>query len=182
MDVKTLLTIIHLLGLAVGAGGAFMTDRLMLVMLRDHKMSKDEFTVLHRAGNFVIGGLSVLFLSGVGLFLTDIARYLASDKFIAKMIIVAVLIVNGFVLHKAVMPLIKRKLSKNLAKDKEFVGALPKLVAVGAVSICSWIFALVLGSLSSVPVGFEIVLLIYVAAIVVTWTIGLAIARKWFTK
>jgi hypothetical protein len=180
MDIKLTITIIHLLGLTIGAGGTFMTDRLMLTMLRDGVMSKDEFAILTRAGHFVIGGLTVLFLSGIGLFFTDMTGYLASDKFIAKMIIVAILTANGYILHRIVMPFIKKRLSKSIWKDASVVRALPGLVAVGAVSFCSWIYALVLGSIPSLSVGFEAVLLVYVASIACMWTIGWLMARKRF--
>lgn len=181
MDVKITLVTIHLFGLAVGAGGAFMTDWLMLAMLRDGKMTKSEFDLLHRAGRFVIGGLAVLLLSGIGLFLTDTFRYMASDKFIAKMIIVIVLTINGIILHKVIMPFMKRKLSRSIWKDTEVMRFLPGFIAVGTVSFCSWVFALTLGSLSSVPFEFETILLLYTLVIVCFWSLGLLMARRWFT-
>lgn len=172
MDPKTLFTIIHLFGVALGAGGAFMTDSVLLTAVKDHKLTKDEYAIIKKAGMVVMLGLALLILSGIGLYMQDPAYYMSSSKFISKMIIVLILSVNGIVLHKAVLPYLKKNLGVHLLHDKEFSLYIPLLIFLGAVSFTSWFFALVLGALRSINYAVIDVLLIYVSAVVLVSLIG----------
>ena len=182
MDQHTLFLILHLFGVAIGAGGAFMTDSTVVTALRDNMFTKNEFAILHRAGLIVFFGLALLIVSGIGLFLDDPERYIASSKFIAKMIIVGVLTVNGFILHGAVLPLLEKHLQTHLLKNKEFRKHIPAVLAVGAVSSTSWAFAIVLGALRSIPITVVQMLLVWVVATFLAYTVGFVVYRVRYSR
>lgn len=47
---------IHLFGVVLGAGGAFISDGIFFTSLKDKIISKDEFRIIKTASNFIWGG------------------------------------------------------------------------------------------------------------------------------
>lgn len=89
----------HIGGL-VGAGGcAVMTDRATILAYRrsDGERSR-HLEAIGNAHRIVIGGLTVVALSGILLLLADLDAYLHSTAFWVKMAGVAALVINGGVL------------------------------------------------------------------------------------
>ncbi|MDA0207980.1 MAG: hypothetical protein O3B64_01035 [bacterium] len=164
--------IFHLLGVALGVGGAYTSDVIILTALRDHRLSKNEYVILHRAGYVVIFGLFLLIASGVGLFLSDPQGYLASTKFLTKMIIVGIVTVNGCLLHLYSLPLLKRHLNKHLLKEKTFQKDIPYIILLASISVTSWTSALILGALPRIPISIESAILIYLGTILAGFIIG----------
>lgn len=152
---KTLFTVVHILGAVIGAGGALYSDVIFFRSLADKKIDTKELSFLKTLSTFVWLGLILLIISGVGLFMLDPVKYMASTKFISKMSIVAILFINGLLFHAFHIPFIGRRarLREELFTNTPGLeGA--RLVLSGIVSITSWFFALILGSLRSVP--FEV--------------------------
>ena len=85
LDQKTIFTIIHILGVAIGAGGAYVSDMIFMSSIRDQKISKTEMRFLTLGSIFVWAGLVTLIASGIGILLTDTEGYLSSSKFLANM-------------------------------------------------------------------------------------------------
>ena len=152
-DYKTLFIIGHIVGTALGVGGATITDTLFFKFLKDFKISGWEANVMKTLSSVIWIGLGVIFLSGLGLFLSNPAGYLASSKFITKMFVVAIITINGLVLHRYITPHLKRITFHEKHDHKK--GELHKLrklaFASGAVSISSWYIAMTLGVLRSIP-------------------------------
>lgn len=164
---KPVLTVVHVLGAVIGAGGALYSDVIFFKALKDKRVDKMELSILRTISVLVWCGLIALILSGTALFFTDPARYMASSKFVAKMAIVLVVTINGVLFHAVHIPFLKRRARMH----KELFTDAPKaedvrLVLSGIVSMVSWVFALVLGSLQSVPWTATEVLAVYVLAIV----------------
>lgn len=145
--------IIHLFGVILGAGGAFVSDGIFFTSLKDKKISKDEFRILKTASNFIWGGLFLLVVSGIGLFTQNVEALSSSVKFISKMTIVGILVLNGSVFHFIHLPFLKRhideKLGSKTAPSSEKL--VPFVLASGVISIVSWVAAVILGSLRSFP-------------------------------
>lgn len=160
------LLIIHLFGVILGAGGAFASDMMFFSSARDKMFSKTEMRFLKIGSMMVWTGLIILVLSGTGLFLQDTERYLASSKFLVKMTVVAVIFVNGIIFHLWHIPRLRRHMDHHYPSSDEFMRARPWLLASGAVSFTSWVFAFVLGSLRSIPLTYLQGVLLYVAALV----------------
>jgi hypothetical protein len=152
-DKDQLLRMSHLFGVAVGVGTATVTDILFFKFMRDSKMSKWEARIMNSLSPVVWAALAILAVSGAVMFLQDTERLLQSSKFLTKMLIVAILILNGAILNMVVGPRL-HKIS--------MPGSIRKLAfALGAVSLTSWYSAFLLGMLRNVPLGLPVLLTAY---------------------
>lgn len=162
LDAQRIFLILHLLGMAIGVGGAVVTDVFFMKFLRDFKISKLEADFLRTLSRIMWSAVVILALSGLGLFLLDVPKYSASPKFLAKMTVVLVLVINGSFLHFVVTPTL-RKLAfhpptspkadrPRMLRQRAFVA--------GAISIASWAYAFLLAMLKWTDVPY----LAYIAA------------------
>lgn len=158
---KQIFTSLHIIGAVIGAGAAFMSDATFLKSIRNRNIDKIEFSFLNLFSKFVWGGLGLIVLSGVGLFALHPDVYIASSKFLAKMSIILIIVLNGVLFHALHIPYIKKswnqKLFSFVPKGEGAVIALS-----GAVSLVSWMSALVLGSWRNVPYGYLDIMAVYV--------------------
>jgi hypothetical protein len=87
---RTLISFAHIAGLVVSGGYALSEDRAILSSARDAGR-----TVARSAHIVVIGGLGVVFASGLLLVAANLDSYLVSRVFWIKMFFVALLLANG---------------------------------------------------------------------------------------
>src|SRR3989344_6223322 len=120
MDFKLVYTIVHLIGVALGAGGAYMSDFIFMQSIKDRKITDTEYKFMSLGSRAVWTGLFLLIVSGIGLFSLDSETYLNSSKFQTKMAIVAILTLNGFYFVFAHIPLIKRHRDAHYPSSDEF--------------------------------------------------------------
>jgi uncharacterized membrane protein len=168
MEIKSIYIILHILGAVVGAGGAFYSDLIFFKSLKDKRIDTLELSFLRVMSLFVWVGLSILVISGAGLFFTNTEKYLHSTKFIAKMAIVLVIVINGMLFHIVHIPFMKRRARLKL---RLFVNTPHAedvfLVLSGIISMVSWIAVLILGSLQLLPFEVHHILGIYTALLAV---------------
>lgn len=132
----------HLLGVALGLGGATITDFTFFRALKDKKISDDELRIMHGLTYVIWVGVFLLVTSGVLLFLPSSEMLLDSAKFYGKMLAVLVVIVNGILLGAVITPKLQ-KFDFSFATTPH--KALHKLsFSLGAVSASSWYSAFVL--------------------------------------
>jgi len=160
-------TIFHLFGVAIGVGGATITDLLFFKFLKNYKISEDEASVMKTISNAIWVGLCIIILSGFALFMIKPEIFLATPKFIVKMICVSILIINGYLLNIIVQPkLIHISFGdKHKHKPGELVRLRRISFALGAISITSWYFVFVIGGLRSISTSFEVLILIYLSVV-----------------
>lgn len=178
MELKLILTILHLLGVALGAGGAYMSDLMFFSSARDSRISQTELRFLTLGSIMVWLGLSILFLSGLGLFSLDSAKYLASTKFQAKATIVFIIFLNGLVFHFSHLDRIKRHTDEHFPSSDEFMRKRPILLASGAVSFVSWTSALILGAIPGLPYSYSQIMGGYLVIIALAVSVALFVFRK----
>jgi uncharacterized membrane protein len=91
---QTVVTFAHVAGILVGGGIAIATDRTTLRVASDVDRRRHLLEVgqAHRA---VIVALSVIVVSGVMLFATDVDAHWTSPVFWTKMILIVALLLNG---------------------------------------------------------------------------------------
>ena len=167
IDLKMLYTIAHIFGAVIGAGGAYMSDMMFLSTMRDQRISPTELRFLSLGSRMVWGGLALLTLSGIGLFSTDPVGYLYSTKFIAKMSIVLIIILNGLIFYRIHHPRMERHENEHLPSSDEFRRTRVWLLISGAISVTSWSVALVLGVLRGLSFTYLQIIGVYGALLII---------------
>ncbi len=134
---ETVVMFLHL-GAIVAAGGlAFTLDRAVFRSGRaGWPLRPDLARELHQSHNAVIGGLIVVFLSGIALTASDPTTFLVSWIYWAKMVTVVLLLANGLTLKRSGERLLQ-------APDDE--AAFRKLRAAAARSAALWALAVLGG-------------------------------------
>lgn len=181
---KPILLMFHVFGLALGVGGATLTDVFFFRFIKDLRISHAESQVLQTISQAIWFGLGLLVLTGIGLYLPDSARLLASSKFVAKVAIVAVLIINGIALHYFVSPKLVRISFgiKHLHQPGELHRLRKLAYALGAISIVSWYSAFALGMVKSLPFSAPAIVGLYLLcvafAVIISQYIDLRNSKK----
>lgn len=157
------IVILHFFGVAIGLGGATIADILFFKFLKDFRISEWEASTLRTLSKVIWVALVVLVFSGISLYLPEAQELNQSSKFLVKMVIVSVIIVNGAFLNLLIAPkLVKISFGKKYDHRTGGLYHIRKLAfALGAVSFISWYSAFILGMLRSVPIDFLPLLLIY---------------------
>lgn len=155
--------IIHNIGFILGLGGATITDIFFFRFLKDQKISEEEKGTMDTLTNVIWVGLAVLIVSGLMLYLPNQARLNISAKFLLKVVVVAVVTINGLLLNLSVAPRMRSFSFDETTPARHFRRL---AFALGAISITSWYMAFFLGSLRRIHVTFEHGLLIYLGIVV----------------
>ena len=158
------IVIFHLLGVMLGLGGATIVDIFFFKFLKDFRISKWEADVMHILSQVIWFALALLALTGISLYLPEAEELNQSANFLVKMIIVAVIIINGALLNLLVAPkLVKISFSEKLEYQSRKLRHKRKIAfALGAVSIVSWYSVFILGMLiHKISLDFSSLLLIY---------------------
>ncbi|MDP3900785.1 MAG: hypothetical protein Q8Q38_00365 [bacterium] len=178
MDQHTIFTIFHILGVAVGAGGAFLSDAMFFSSVKDERISRTEMRFLFLGGKMVWIGIAILLVSGLFLVFENPQRYLASSKFLAKMTIVAVIILNGAVFHLHHIPRLYRHAGHHFPSSDEFMRKAPFLLGSGVVSVVSWVSALVLGASHKLPYGYFTIMAGYLVILALALVISQLLKKR----
>lgn len=180
---RTLLLMVHMLGLSLGLGGATITDVLFSKFLKDFRISHWETTVLRTLSQIIWIGLALLVMSGAGLYLPEMSHLHQSPKFLVKLIVVAIIIVNGAFLNLYISPkLVHMSFRHDDNLNNKKLHRTRKIAFVlGAISFTSWYAAFILGALEKVPLTFWPLLFLYftILAVVVG---GSQIAERFVSR
>ncbi len=176
MDLSLFITLFHIIGVAIGVGGATVSDVLFFRALADRKISKDELALLHTLGMMLWVGLFILIASGLGFLGLQFANtgnihYLNETWFQAKMTIIAILSTNALVMHWYIFPFMEAHTGKKL----NFTIMQPKLAlfaTTGVVSIGSCYTALVLGVTRGLDFTYGLIINLYLVLL----TFGILVA------
>ncbi len=148
MDLHTVFILGHIIGTALGLGGAVIAEVQVITALRDGKVDEGERALMHANYFLIRVGLALIIISGLALVWWHLAQgntwVTTSPKVWVKEIMTAMIIVNAVLLTKHWIPL-----------------------AVGsAISMTSWLGATVLGTWRSVPYSFTEIFIGYIVATV----------------
>lgn len=153
MDLGNIVIILHLMGMAVGFGGAVFLDVILLKFFVYEKINHDKYQIVKLASSLIVVGLMMLWVTGLILiylyFQTEDPRF-SSEKLWAKVTIVGFVSINGLIIHDYVLKIIQRNsgdylFSHGSKKDWSV------MVLVAAVSSASWLSAFILGAANSLP-------------------------------
>ncbi|MEX0933471.1 MAG: hypothetical protein WDZ74_01825 [Candidatus Paceibacterota bacterium] len=182
ITLKIVYVTLHVFGVAIGAGAAYMNDIIFMSSMKDRVLSSVEIRILSLLSKVVWFGLGLLVVSGILLFLLDPVTYSVSTKFLAKMTIVAVLLINGVVFHRAHLPLLKSIENKVLTNYSRFQKGSSLLVVSGAISIVSWSFAILFGVLRVIPYSYVTIMSVYVGVMCVAIGVALIVRKKFLAR
>lgn len=147
--IKGGIRIVHFMGLALGLGTATFLDLIIVRFMLRSKIRQAHADAFHFGTRVVTVGLLLLWVSGLGF----LAHYTAFDpeklgnpKIWAKLTIVVVLTVNAVYLHRAVLPLVDKQVSRTLFDGLSVRQCILMLMG-GTTSATSWYVPLALGSI-----------------------------------
>jgi hypothetical protein len=159
-------TYVHFIGLALGFGGALMSDAMFFSSIKDKNISLTEYQFLRLGAKIVWIGLFLLLLSGIGLVWVKPAIIFAS-KFQIKMIMISVIVLNGMVFHLKHLPFLGAQIDFPLHKTPSFLDKSLLLVMSGAISVISWFSVVLMGALRGLPYGIVTLVIAYIAILAV---------------
>lgn len=147
--IRTGLRVIHFCGLVLGVGAATLLDLIIARFILMRGISSEHVYVVEFSSKIVAIGLGLLWVSGIG-FLVHYGVFepakLQNPKIWAKIAIVAVLSVNGLLVHYFVLPRIRSQVGKRLLDGlSPSDGSL--VLLTGTVSVISWYVPLLLGAI-----------------------------------
>ena len=168
-EYRAVILILHLIAAAIGLGTATITDVFFFKFLKDFKISELEASVLNALSQVIWFALALIILTGIGLYLPASERLLDSSKFLVKMIVVAIIVVNGAFLNLLISPkLVHISFGESHEHQSGELRKLRKLAfALGAISITSWYSAFILGALHKLSFSFPELLSVYLALVAV---------------
>lgn len=178
-EYKAAFTIIHLLGVVVGMGAALVSDFLFSFYSHDKRLSPFEKNTLNLLSNIVWTGLMIITVSGIALFISDIEKYLVSTKFLVKMSILAVLVLNGYVLHRYIS---QSMIKRGFLSYHKYTGLRKLAFACGAISVISWLSVLSLGVLHRVHLSYSALMSVYGVIVAGSIIIALIVERNTFEE
>lgn len=129
----------HISGLMVGGGAAVAADRAALRARHadpdGQRRHVEQLRLVHRT---VLAALAVVVVSGVLLFAADIETFVASPVFWVKMVLVALLAVNGWVLTRTGQKLETTGVAATAGWRR--------LTTTSVLSLCLWFLIILIGA------------------------------------
>jgi hypothetical protein len=174
-NIKLPATITHVISVIFGMGSALISDILFTFYSKDKKLNETEINTLSILSKVVQFSLIFIFLSGAILFLSDINKYLESSKFLSKMTILAVLLINGYFLNNYIW--------RNLLKKDFFISNKNRTVrrfafVAGAISVVSWLSVCVLGILNSIELKYIEIMIVYIIIVAIGSIVSIIVENK----
>lgn len=162
------LRIFHFLGLALGLGTATIMDLLIIRFFLDNVITDEMCNIFSFCTKVVTAGLFLLWVTGLGfllyyyLFAPD---GLANEKVFAKIVIVAILTINGVFIHKTILPLVAAQKGKSLLQDV-LLRQRRVIVASAVISGVSWYGPLVIAGIPQLSFTVPLTQILVIYAIV----------------
>jgi uncharacterized membrane protein len=153
---KNLSIFVHALSSGVGLGVVLVTDYLFMKFLKDKKISNHEKEVLDHLSDFIWLVLGLIIVSGFYIYMSDMAKYHISTKFQFKMIVIGVIVLNGFLMNLIISPKLLDLDMVNISSYREKMA-----IMMGGISITSWFLAFLLGRLKSVDFSLMNLVIVY---------------------
>lgn len=171
-EYKSFSVILHVFAVVVGMGTALVSDILFTVYIKDKKINSTENKTLETLSRIIWASLLCIVLSGLTIFLSDPLQYANSTKFLVKMSIVFIIILNGYLFWKVTHTSLAKINFTDTDTTNKYVRIRRVSFALGAVSATSWLSVFVVASIQSFPFSFIVTLSVY--AIIIIFAVALS--------
>lgn len=173
----TVLVLGHVLALALGLGSALLADWIVLRKLAFGTVSQKAAGQLIDLSHAVCAGLVLIWITGALLVADnalDAPASVMNQKLWAKLAVVTALTLNAVLLHKVVMPMVKRRVGRPLF-EAAFDRSPMVSTLLGAISAVSWMFAAYLGVARELNGHANLVPILgsYLAALLLAWALAM---------
>jgi len=175
MMLKTAVLFLHLIAMAVAVGKILEFDLRFLPQARA-PLTREGIASLKLTKAIVAGSLAVLWITGATLILLGMQEspaYLQNEKLWVKVLIVAALTVNGWVMHRWAFPVMQGDTAFLELAKPQMLG----LAALAVISSVSWMYASFLGVARSWnhTVSFAYPLAVYAVVLMTGWAAASAL-------
>lgn len=146
---RAIIRIFHFIGLSMGLGAATLLDLMIIRFFLGQEMTKQKFEMFQFLADLVNVGLKLLWVTGLSFLLfywmTEPVK-LGNEKVWAKMVIVSILTINGWFIHRTIIPFMYRQIGRTMLDGvpfrKKFV-----FVTMGMISFVSWYGPVIIANL-----------------------------------
>ncbi len=179
--VRLSLLTLHLIGLALGLGAASFADYSFIKAVKmGDRITPETVNSMRSISQVVWTGIGILCLSGIGLFFMKPAAYLASSGFLAKMLFVGVLVINGMFLNFYVTARLTTFNFSEIYAIRDAAWKARKLSFIfGAISTLTWYAVLLTAQFKSVvKFAFIEYVFIYLSVLVLAIFLALLLEHK----
>ncbi len=166
--IRGIIRIFHFIGLSMGLGAATLLDLMIIRFFLGREMTSQTFEMFVFFSDLVSVGLKLLWVTGIGFlvfyYLNDPVK-LSNEKVWAKMVIVGILSINGWFIHRTVLPFMYGQIGRTMLDGvplrKKFI-----FVTTGMISFVSWYGPVVIANLPQLNFQVPMVQILIVYAIV----------------
>lgn len=165
---------LHTLAMAFGLCASTFSDIFFFRFIQDDRISGDETSILHTFAQTIWLALGMMIMTGLALYLPQMAVYNASPAFLLEIVLVAVILINGSFLNLFVAPRFSRITSgeEHDHEDGELHKTKRLVFILGPISLVSWYLAFLLDSVGAMPFSFADGLIFYVFCLALSIFIG----------
>lgn len=177
--IRDFIVSVHAISAFLGIGAVLLTDLLFFKLMKNFRFSLEEIGKMKKLSNIIWVILTVLVLSGIYLTITGGLIY-ESPKFILKMTVVGIVIINGFFLNFYVTPKLHRISFHESHTDENDLPDKMRKIAMfaGAISFLSWGLAFTLGKMNVLPMALSSGIALYLGLIILIVIVASLTKRK----
>lgn len=146
---RGVIRIFHFIGLSMGLGAATLLDLMIIRFFLGREMTQQTWEMFVFFSDLVGVGLKLLWVTGLGFllfyWLNDPVK-LENEKIWAKIVIVGILTLNGWFIHRTVLPFMYRQIGRTMLDGVPFRKKI-LFVTTGMISFVSWYGPLIIANL-----------------------------------
>lgn len=146
---RGVIRIFHFIGLSMGLGAATLLDLMIIRFFLGREMTQQTWEMFVFFSDLVGVGLKLLWVTGLGFllfyWLNDPVK-LENEKIWAKIVIVGILTLNGWFIHRTVLPFMYRQIGRTMLDGVPFRKKV-LFVTTGMISFVSWYGPLIIANL-----------------------------------
>jgi len=175
VEVYSIIIVFHVLAVIVAVGAVTVTDYLHLIGLRRKNLERQLRNIYPSLSKLIMAALSFIVLSGFTLLYLK-PEVLESPLFIAKLVLVVIVTLNGFYLQKKVYPnldLCVMKGTKYCPQDVLYASAIS-----GGISIVTWYSIVILSLTKNLGYTLNQFILVYLMVLFVVISVAFYFEKK----